>query len=349
MNISSYLFGGQHLFESNCWSSESMKQAGRCNSDILVPKIQHPINVWTSVANMLTEAFEWARNMEGMYTVVGVECGTGTQIPTGENLTEWYEGTLDRIQKTYNATHFWLWTNEAWTARRNDTMQVSNPSIQQCVDEFQALHRARDIINSDLELATCGWTVGPKIDRTYFDQILPKDYTLTSINERVGNVNIEKEYSTMSPDRRKWSIPWMEDDPAMSAIQLWVNRTITFSKDAVNIGGVTGLLGIHWKLAEISPQISALAKYPWSQNINLTDVDIYMDIATHEFGLSGSNAEKMTEILISIDSYFPNMPRAVGNESWPNEANLTSQEGELEKAKRKKIIILMFVTFVLFF
>ena len=121
MNISSYLFGGQHLFESNCWSSESMKQAGRCNSDILVPKIQHPINVWTSVANMLTEAFEWARNMEGMYTVVGVECGTGTQIPTGENLTEWYQGTLDRIQKTYNATHFWLWTNEAWTARRNDT------------------------------------------------------------------------------------------------------------------------------------------------------------------------------------------------------------------------------------
>jgi len=91
----------------------------------------------------------------------------------------------------------------------------------------------------------------------------PLGWTLSSINEAVGNANVEPEYTNVT-HHPKWSIPWLEDDPGMTGLQLWVNRTLVYSKDAMETGA-TGVLGIHWHTRDISPSITALAKRPWKQ------------------------------------------------------------------------------------
>lgn len=45
-------------------------------------------------------------------------------------------------------------------------------------------------------------------------QVLPEEYTITSINEALGNTDCEPEYADITR-HPKWSIPWMEDDPGL--------------------------------------------------------------------------------------------------------------------------------------
>ena len=106
-----------------------------------------------------------------------------------------------------------------------------------------AAHQAREELGLDktLKLATCGWTVGPRVQREYFDTVLPDDWTISSINEGVGNVDCEPEYAKIVR-HPKWSIPWMEDDPGLLGLQFWANRTLVYAAQAAEYG-VEGLLG----------------------------------------------------------------------------------------------------------
>ena len=204
MNISEYTFGGQWLFASDCFSNHPMHEAGLC-PDALLPSStsNSTVGLWEGTARMLADAFDWAREVN-MSTVVGVECGPGAPpsvVPGQSNLTALYSGALERLRRTIKASHFWIWTPESWLARKNGTMPLNHPAIQNCMEHFDALHVARDAGHFNVELATCGWTVGPMTDRTYFDTTLPDDYTLTSINEAVGNFNVETAYGNFSPGR----------------------------------------------------------------------------------------------------------------------------------------------------
>lgn len=60
-------------------------------------------------------------------------------------------------------------------------------------------------------------------------------------------------------NHKKWAIPWMEDDPGLTGVQLWVNRTLMHANDA-QIYGCDGLLGIHWRTHSIAPQVTAMAR-----------------------------------------------------------------------------------------
>ena len=55
--------------------------------------------------------------------------------------------------------------------------------------------------------------------------MLPSGWTLSSINEAVGNTPTEPAYAQVH-NHRKWAIPWLEDDPGLLAPQLWLNRTL---------------------------------------------------------------------------------------------------------------------------
>ena len=104
MNVSAYLFGGAALFESDCWGSDAMRQAGLCPDDLRPdPPASARVPIWEGEAAMLGEAFEWARGL-GASTAVGIGCGAA--IPAGKPaaaLKEYYKGALLRINATYKA------------------------------------------------------------------------------------------------------------------------------------------------------------------------------------------------------------------------------------------------------
>ena len=52
----------------------------------------------------------------------------------------------------------------------------------------------------------------PYADRSYFDRVLPAGWTLSSINEAVGNTPTEPQYANVTK-HPKWAIPWMGETP----------------------------------------------------------------------------------------------------------------------------------------
>jgi hypothetical protein len=113
-------------------------------------------------------------------------------------------------------------------------------------------------------MATCGWVLGPQYDRALFDNVLPKDIPLSCINRQVGFTPVDEGFAKVN-GRDKWAILWMEDDPALTAPQLWVARMRRDAADASDYG-CTGLMGIHWHTGIIGPNVAALARAAWQQN-----------------------------------------------------------------------------------
>jgi hypothetical protein len=152
--------------------------------------------------------------------------------------------------------------------------------------------------------------------------VLPDDFILSSIDQLVGNTPVDPAYEQVT-HHRKWVIPWMEDDPGLTVAQLWVNRTLEHGLDAFKCelvrpdtqpDGAEGLMGIHWRTAVTSPQISAMGKFHW--NTDYTSKQFWFEIRnkTHtirnEWAVAqfGANvAPKLAAIFVSIESF--NLPR----------------------------------------
>ena len=82
----------------------------------------------------------------------------------------------------------------------------------------------------------------------------------------------------------------------MTGLQLWVNRTLVYSADAVKLGA-KGLLGIHWHTKDISPTVSAIAQWPWRRD--LTAQQLYRELCMSEFGLE-SNTTALEEAVAAF-------------------------------------------------
>ena len=97
----------------------------------------------------------------------------------------------------------------------------------------------------------------------------------------------------------------MEDDPDLSAPQLWVNRTLEHMEDAKKFG-CNGLLGIHWRTRGVGPQITAMAQKSW--NPALTSSEFWLDWSKAQFGSAAAAA--IAPIFEGVDSFL--MPIVVG-------------------------------------
>ena len=82
-----------------------------------------------------------------------------------------------------------------------------------------------------------------------------------------------------------------------------VVRRGRYSKQAAEYG-VSGLLGIHWRVKEVSPQLTALARFPWDPTVS--SLKVWQDFFATEIG-PGSVAAKAAAILAAKDSF--NLPR----------------------------------------
>lgn len=270
---SDYTFGANQLFERDDYGPEVMYG--------LMPEPTEPDKcneVFNRTGDMLKKVFEYARGLN-VKVCVGTETplvvpklvaerlkAEGKNPADNEVVKELYKGIFKRIVDKYPIDYYWFWTPEGWTWEGTKPEEVTNT-----INDLNAAIKAYKEINPPFALATCGWVLGPQQDRALFDKVLPKNIAVSCINRDVGRTPVDKGFVKVK-ERSKWAIPWLEDDPALTSLQLWVGRMRRDAADAYRYG-CDGLMGIHWRTKILSPNILALAQsawtqYPWNTNIS---------------------------------------------------------------------------------
>ena len=309
---SGFSCGASELFPSDVYGPDVM------DGTMPTPTTPEQCNLlFDRVGEMYGEVFAEARLL-GVKTCIGTETPLTIPKTVQDHLKEQgkdpqsldvrkelYKGIFRRISASYPVDFYWLWTPEGWTWKGNTPEQFA-----QTTDDLQAAIDAMKEIEHPFQLATCGWVLGPVNNRAALDMFLPKDVPMSCINRQVGNDPVDPAFGKIT-DRPTWAIPWLENDPQLTAPQPWVGRMLYDAADAKHIG-CSGLLGIHWRTKIIAPNIAALAGAGWDQSyvpmgVNFaaakTDRSMgvaafYSDFATANFGpVVGESAGKiMTEI-----------------------------------------------------
>ncbi|HEX9185463.1 MAG TPA: malectin domain-containing carbohydrate-binding protein, partial [Vicinamibacteria bacterium] len=235
--------------------------------------------LFARAADVLNDAFAFARRL-GTRTAAGTEtplvvpkaladrlATSGRKVGDLDTTELLYEGMFRRIAQSYPLDYFWFWTPEGWTWEG-----VKDEEVKATVEDLRRALAAAQKANVPFALATCGWVLGPPLDRTLFDRELPKDVALSCINRTVGHSPVERGFAAMK-GRPTWAIPWMEDDPALTSPQLWAGRLRRDAADARRYGA-TGLIGIHWRTRVLAPNVQALAEAAWRQDWPLGPVAV---------------------------------------------------------------------------
>ncbi|HSA95061.1 MAG TPA: malectin domain-containing carbohydrate-binding protein, partial [Acidobacteriota bacterium] len=265
---SDFHFGAALLFDRDDFGNDVM--AG-LSPGPTTPEASN--EVFNRAASVFREAFGLARRL-GVKTCVGAE--TALTIPdlvkkrladSGRDpkdpavLKDVYKAMFGRIAAAYPVDYYWFWTNEGWTWD-----DASPDAIKAVTTDLDMAVQAWKEAAPTFRLATCGWVLGPPSNRTLFDQVLPKDVALSTINREVGKAPVDPGFSRIH-GRPLWAIPWLEDDPALTSPQLWAGRMRRDGADALRYG-CDGLIGIHWRTRVLSPNVMALARAAWDQSWN---------------------------------------------------------------------------------
>ena len=337
-----YEYGFGELFPADSYGSEIMagftphRRIGTYvpmpESELLTVEAQ-PIRslewsrLFAQSAAFYRKAFEHGRGL-GIKICVGTETplvlpaavkerakALGKDTAESRLRQELYEGMFRRINQTMPIDYYWFWTPEDWTWSGNNEAQIARTRV-----DLEAARRAAETTGSPFSLATCGWVLGPKQDRSMFDNFLPKTWAMSCINRDVGYEPVDPGFAKIT-GRPTWAIPWLEDDPALIIPQLWVGRMRRDAADALAYG-CTGLIGIHWRTRVLSMNIASLTLAGWHQQSWNPDThvrlgpeaaierskrpergmptgDFYRDWAEAEFG--GKAAGPIAAIFVRID------------------------------------------------
>ena len=262
---SAYAFGAAALFDRDAFGPDCMV------GHFPVPASPADANaVFDATAAMFRTAFTLARRL-GIQTCVGTETPLTVPRALQERLRaagrdpadpgvvrELYEGLFRRLAAAHPLDYYWFWTPEGWTWQA-----AKDEDVQRTVADLKAALEAHAAVRPGFQLATCGWVLGPQQDRSLFDKVLPKEVAVSCINREVGRTPVDRAFLDVT-GRSKWAIPWLEDDPALTSIQLWAGRMRRDAADARRYG-CDGLLGIHWRTRSLGPNVGALAQAAWTQ------------------------------------------------------------------------------------
>lgn len=326
-NTSDYYFSAGQLFTRNAFGAEYMKGMAPWSKT----SEEHNM-LFNRTGNLFNDVFTYA-NKIGIKTCVGTQ--TPLHIPgkvkkhlikSGKNpqdiktVQALYEGMFQWVAKNYPIDYYWLWTPENWTWGGN-----TEEDIQHTRHNINAAVAAMGKVKPSFTLATSGWVLGPKKDRTMFDGYLQKEMPMSSINRQMGIAPVDVNFARIK-NRPKWAIPWLEDDAALVIPQLWAGRMRRDAADALSYG-CTGLIGIHWRTRILAPNISALANAGWEQkawNPNIDKTFQVPDINTIEGSpgalfavftdttVSSSKGDSIYRTLIySMDNYYLNLGNGV--------------------------------------
>ncbi|MFI5385791.1 MAG: malectin domain-containing carbohydrate-binding protein [Fimbriimonadales bacterium] len=302
---SQFSSGASQLFASDDFGPAVMRG--------MMPKPVDPATsnrLFSQAGAMFHDAFAEARAL-GVKTCVGTETpltipklvqdrlrAQGKDPGSPEVIRSVYAGMFTRIARLFPVDYYWLWTPEDWTWGGNTPEQ-----LKRTTDDLQAALSALDSIGSPFRLATCGWVLGPQNDRAALDRLLPKNVAVSTINQSVGNSPVEPGFGKIT-GRSKWAIPWMENDPALTAPELWASRMLYDAADAKRLG-CDGLFGIHWRTKILSPNVSALALAAWDQSWKPAGFDGAAATLTSNrlaaTGAEGGNMAQFTEPVTGTD------------------------------------------------
>jgi hypothetical protein len=289
---SDFHFGAALLFERDDFGNDVME-----GSSPGPATVEASNEVFDRAASVFRDAFTLARRL-GVKTCVGTE--TPLTIPdlvrtrlAGSRLDpkdpavvkDVYKAMFKRIAAAYPIDYYWFWTWEGWTwdDARPEAIKAVTTDLDMAVQAWNELR-------PPFSLATCGWVLGPPSNRTLFDQVLPKDVAMSTINREVGKAPVDPGFSRIS-GRSLWAIPWMEDDPGLTSPQLWAGRMRRDAADALRYG-CDGLLGIHWRTRVLSANVLALARAAWDQSWNTLPKSVAEDVGpiTGQFASFGGRA-----------------------------------------------------------
>jgi hypothetical protein len=255
------------------------------------------LKIFNESGVFFNNVFSFAKNY-GIQLCVGTE--TPLTIPnqvkekyqikkeTESDIRQFYEGIFTRIVKTYPVDYYWLWNPEYWTWSCD---KVYDEEVMKTLRDIQIANEVLNKMGKPMQLATCGWVLGPPKERTMFDRILPTEIPFSCMNRGQGYSPVDSGFNQIK-ERPKWSIPWVEDDPDLISSQLWVGRLQKNAFDSYNYG-CNGLMGVHWRTKDLAPNFSALAKASWnnkewfSQQNSAREFlpnDFYTDWVKSEFG-----------------------------------------------------------------
>lgn len=265
-HTAAFVAGAAQLFDQDDFGTESMG-----GHEYSRQTAADSIQVFNSTGSLLRTAFQEAHRL-GVATCIGTE--TPLTLPKQvaaqaaaqkRDLQRpgwaepYYEAIFERIDRTLPLDYFWLWTPEEWTWEGNKPEAFA--AIQ---EDIEAATSALKAVHSRIQLATCGWVLGPQSNRSALDELLPSGAPMSAINRSVGNDAIDRQFANIN-DRPRWAIPWLENDPGLSALQLWTGRMRYDAADAARLG-CTGLIGIHWHTQSLAPAVAALAQAEWDQS-----------------------------------------------------------------------------------
>ncbi len=261
-------FGASQLFERDDFGNDVMDGF---SPDPATPEASN--EVFDRAAAVFRNAFDLARSL-GVQTCVGTETALTVPDLVRKRLADsgldpkdpavvkgLYKAMFRRIAAAYPVDYYWLWTNEGWTWD-----DASPEAIKTVTTDLDMAVEAWKEAAPPFRLATCGWVLGPPSNRTLFDQVLPKDVAMSTINREVGKAPVDPGFARVH-GRPLWAIPWMEDDPALTSPQLWAGRMRRDAADALRYG-CNGLLGIHWRTRVLSANVLALSRAAWDQGWN---------------------------------------------------------------------------------
>lgn len=321
MSTSDFVAGASQLFDVDSYGADFL------NGHFPMPESPEAMNeVFNNTGEMLKEAFTLAKNL-GVETAIGTEIPLTIPIRVKERmkergldpeskigLKELYRGIFKRIEATHPLDYYWFWTSESWLWEGHADEQQD-----EAIRQLKIIRGVWDEMKPDFKLATCGWTLGPPKSPTAFQELLPEESAMASINLLLGFTPVSPDFANIATVDT-WAIPWLEDDPALCNPQLWAGRVRRDAADALHYGS-EGLMGIFWRTRELSPQFGALARAGWNQeewNPYLTDKELASkkpgesglprDLPIKDFYLDWCNAmfgdnagQHLAEIFTSID------------------------------------------------
>jgi hypothetical protein len=167
---SEYSYGTTAIFSDDCFGADV--QRGACP----LPTTLDAMNtVFDKTGQLLKKAFSHAKEL-GVYTVLGTE--TPLLKPNASTVAEeyYYEGIFSRIMNTHHLDYYWFWTNEQWQGQQ---FNESTPYVMHTALDMQIAHNAAEKLKVPFQLATCGWEVGPDLQKELWDILLPSTFTIT--------------------------------------------------------------------------------------------------------------------------------------------------------------------------